>query len=59
MSRPGVRAETVGTSAVLGVARTMLFVRPGDRVMTDLFFLAVTVGFFALAIAYVHGCERL
>jgi len=27
--------------------------------MSDLVFIAVTVGFFALAIAYVDGCEKL
>lgn len=27
--------------------------------MMDLFFVAVTVIFFALATAYVYGCERL
>jgi len=27
--------------------------------MMDLLFLIVAVGFFAAAIAYVHGCERL
>ena len=27
--------------------------------MLDLFFVAVTIAFFALAVAYVAGCERL
>jgi len=27
--------------------------------MLDLLFVAVTIAFFALAIAYVAGCERL
>jgi hypothetical protein len=27
--------------------------------MLDLIFIAVAVGFFALAVAYTHGCERL
>jgi hypothetical protein len=27
--------------------------------MLDLLFIAVTVGFFGLAIAYTHACERL
>jgi hypothetical protein len=27
--------------------------------MSDLIFIAVTIGFFALAIGYTHGCERL
>jgi len=27
--------------------------------MTDLLFVAFTVGFFALAVAYTHACERL
>lgn len=27
--------------------------------MTDLIFVAVAIGFFALAIAYTHGCEKL
>jgi hypothetical protein len=30
----------------------------GDAVL-DLLYVAVTVGFFALMIAYVRGCERL
>ena len=30
-----------------------------DRSMMDLLFLIVVVGFFAGAIAYVEGCERL
>jgi hypothetical protein len=31
----------------------------GGRRMMDLLFLLVVVGFFAGAIAYVEGCERL
>jgi hypothetical protein len=31
----------------------------GVRAMMDIFFLIVVVGFFAGAIAYVEGCERL
>ncbi|WP_275451547.1 hypothetical protein [Azospirillum lipoferum] len=27
--------------------------------MLDLLFLALTVGFFAAAVAYVHACDRL
>lgn len=27
--------------------------------MLDLFFIATTIGFFAVTVAYVHGCERL
>jgi hypothetical protein len=27
--------------------------------MSDILFLAVTIGFFALAIAYTYGCEKL
>lgn len=27
--------------------------------MLDLLFVVLTIGFFLLAIAYVHGCERL
>jgi hypothetical protein len=27
--------------------------------MLDLIFVAATIGFFALAIAYAHGCEKL
>jgi hypothetical protein len=27
--------------------------------MSDLIFIAFAVGFFALAIAYTHGCEKL
>jgi hypothetical protein len=27
--------------------------------MTDLIFISASVAFFALAIAYVHGCEKL
>jgi len=27
--------------------------------MTDLIFIATAVGFFALAAAYTHACERL
>jgi len=27
--------------------------------MTDLLFIALASGFFALAIAYTHGCEKL
>ena len=50
------------------VARSLLFQRNhthGSRVdrggllMMDLLFLIVVVGFFAGAIAYVEGCERL
>lgn len=27
--------------------------------MLDLIFIAITVAFFALTVAYTHGCERL
>jgi hypothetical protein len=27
--------------------------------MSDLIYIAAAIGFFALAIAYTHGCERL
>jgi hypothetical protein len=27
--------------------------------MSDLIFIAVAIGFFALSIAYTHGCEKL
>lgn len=27
--------------------------------MSDLIFVAATIGFFLLALAYVHGCEKL
>ncbi len=27
--------------------------------MSDLIFIAATIGFFAFAIAYTHACERL
>jgi hypothetical protein len=27
--------------------------------MSDLFFIAITIGFFSLSIAYTHGCELL
>ena len=27
--------------------------------MTDLIYLAIAIGFFVLAIAYTHGCEKL
>jgi hypothetical protein len=27
--------------------------------MTDLVLTVITVGFFALSIAYTHGCEKL
>jgi hypothetical protein len=36
----------------------MLGARSEDR-MSDVIFVGVTVGFFALAWAYVRGCERV
>jgi len=27
--------------------------------MTDLIFIATVIGFFALAVAYTHACEKL
>ena len=32
---------------------------PETPTMLDLLFLALTVGFFAAAVAYVHTCDRL
>ncbi|MFS2012108.1 hypothetical protein ACCD06_19885 [Azospirillum sp. CT11-132] len=32
---------------------------PETRTMLDLLFVALTVGFFAAAVAYVHACDRL
>jgi len=31
----------------------------GDWIMQDIFWIAVTIAFFALSIAYVHFCERV
>ena len=31
----------------------------GDFDMQDILWIAVTIGFFALSIAYVHFCERV
>jgi hypothetical protein len=31
----------------------------GDDTMLDLIFIATTVAFFALAVAYTRGCDRL
>lgn len=33
--------------------------RAGGRTMSDLLFIAITVGFFALSLAYIEGCRRL
>jgi hypothetical protein len=30
-----------------------------EKNMSDLIFSAVSVGFFALAVVYTHGCEKL
>lgn len=27
--------------------------------MADLFFIALTLGFFAVSVAYTYGCEKL
>jgi hypothetical protein len=27
--------------------------------MSDLIYIAIAVGFFALSVAYTHGCEKL
>ncbi len=27
--------------------------------MSDFLFIALTIGFFAISIAYTHGCEKL
>jgi hypothetical protein len=50
----------------VGLARSLLTgsaerysCRKGDRSMMDILFLVVAIGFFAGAIAYVEGCERL
>lgn len=29
------------------------------QTMADFIYLAITVGFFAVSIAYTHGCEKL
>jgi hypothetical protein len=37
-------------------------VSPGDRrssLMSDVFFLILTVAFAAISLLYVHACERL
>lgn len=31
----------------------------GDQFMLDVLFIAVTVAFFAISLAYTAGCERL
>ena len=31
----------------------------GVQVMEDIVFLAVTIGFFLVALGYVRGCDRL
>jgi hypothetical protein len=32
---------------------------PGCVLMIDLIYIVATIGFFALMLAYVRGCERL
>jgi hypothetical protein len=32
---------------------------PGDEMMQDVLWIAVSVAFFAMSIAYVHFCERV
>jgi len=47
-----------GLSPVYREGRRGMHVAPA-RPMTDLILVAVTIGFFALSIAYTRGCDRL
>ena len=48
-----------GTEPALSRGNQRSRVDGGGPLMMDLLFLLVVVGFFAAAIAYVEGCERL
>jgi hypothetical protein len=52
--RAGPRPDynDLAAGVALGVPRK-------ESVMGDLIFVAVTVAFFALAVAYIAGCERI
>ena len=46
-------------ASAAGSAREMLYDPPWRFAMSDVILVCVTVGFFALAWAYVLGCERI
>jgi len=35
------------------------FLEPGGTAMLDVLFIVVTIGFFAITLAYTAACERL
>ena len=49
----GQRIQDFGTACALAIHRR------STRTMLDIIFLATTVVFFAVAWAYVHGCDGL
>jgi hypothetical protein len=51
----------VGTKPAQRLARVMArsMLKVHHKAMTDLIFVSVTIGFFALAWLYVRACERL
>ena len=55
-----VALRSAGMQIAIVDALNILHVRATPRWhMLDLFFIAITVAFFAVTIAYVHGCDRL
>jgi hypothetical protein len=51
----------VGTKPVQRLAKPMArsMLKVHHKAMTDLIFVSITIGFFALAWLYVRACERL
>ena len=67
IARPAERDPAICRKAFLperGVSPRRYGIAPAQRraeelFMLDLIFILVTVGFFALAVGYTRGCERL
>jgi hypothetical protein len=59
--RPAERVNAAGPQAVLQmpVLPRLKSENQEVRAMRDIVFMACSVGFFVVAIAYVWGCERL
>jgi hypothetical protein len=61
-----VKPQSAGSSAVVvqrrrgvGADEALASAMHRERRMYDLVFVVVTIGFFALGVAYTRGCDRL
>jgi hypothetical protein len=59
MSSSPIQLATTQAPKAANVAVDLSATRVQEALMQDVLFTVITIGFFALSIAYVHFCDRV